>query len=212
VLSEVGVAEVVEGFGKGPGRGSAYLGLRQYDKAIVDCTRAIELSPKYAQAWNYRGNAYFGLKQYDKAVADYTEALKLLPESAVIWSIRGEAFARLRQWDKALTDFSKAIEINPDALHLWYCRALVRLQRDDRAGFRKDCADMRQHFGKSANADSVHWTVWTCIQLPDGVDDWTKLVEWAEKALAADPDNVVRLTTLGRCCNGPGASTRPSGA
>ena len=56
---------------------------------------------------------------------------------------------------------------------------------------------MRQHFRTSAHADSVHWTVWTCIQLPDGVDDWTKLVEWAEKALAADPDNKTRLTTLG---------------
>ena len=56
---------------------------------------------------------------------------------------------------------------------------------------------MRQHFGASADADSVHWTVWTCVQLPDGVDDWTKLVEWAEKALAADPDNKTRLTTLG---------------
>jgi tetratricopeptide (TPR) repeat protein len=178
-------------------RGNAYGWLKQWDKAIGDYTKAIELYPKYAVTWNSRGYAYLQLKQYDKAVADYTTAIELNPKDAAAWNNRGGAFASLRQWDKALTDFSRAIEINPDVPRLWYSRALVRLQHDDRAGYRKDCADMRQHFGKSPDADSVHWTMWTCIQLPDGVDDWTKLVEWAEKAFAADPDNAVGLTTLG---------------
>jgi tetratricopeptide (TPR) repeat protein len=116
---------------------------------------------------------------------------------AIAWSKRGDAFASLRQWDKALADVSRSIEIKPDAPRPWYLRALVRLKLGDRAGYRKDCAGMRQHFGPSPNPDSVHWTVWTCIQLPDGVDEWTKLVDWAEKVLAADPNDFVRLTTLG---------------
>jgi tetratricopeptide (TPR) repeat protein len=178
-------------------RGNAYYGLKQYDKALADLTETLKLNPNLAVVWIHRGNAYSGLRQYDKAIADYTRAIELDPKFAVAWSYRGWAFANLRQWDKALADFSRAIEINPDAPRPWCYRALVHLQRDDRAGYRKGCADMRQHFSKSADADSVHWTVWTCIQLPDGVDDWTKLVEWAEKALAADPSNDAWLTTLG---------------
>ncbi len=55
---------------------------------------------------------------------------------------------------------------------------------------------MRQHFGPSASPEAAKWTVWTCIQIPDGVDDWTKLVQWAEKDLGADPTDF-RLTALG---------------
>jgi tetratricopeptide (TPR) repeat protein len=179
------------------GRGYAYFWLKQYDKAIADYTRAIELDPKNAVIWNNRGNAYFALKQYDKAVADYTRAIELDPKHPYAWANRGLAFASLRRRDKALADFSRAIEINPAAQLPWYYRALLRLQCDDPAGYRKDCAGMLQHFGPSAKPDDVNWTVWTCIQLPDGVDDWTKLVQWAEKALAADPNDFFRLTTLG---------------
>jgi tetratricopeptide (TPR) repeat protein len=178
-------------------RGSAYYGLKQYDKAIADYTRAIEVDPKIALAWNNRGNAYYGLKQYDKAFADYTRAMELDPKDALAWHNRGGAYASQRQWDKALADFSRATEINPDASLSWYYRAVVRLQCDDRAGFRKDCAGMRQHVGPSTKPDDVNWTVWTCVQLPDGVDDWSKLLEWGEKVLTTDPGNDFRLTTLG---------------
>ena len=44
--------------------------LQQYDKAITDYNKAIELDPKYAMAYNNRGFAYGKLQQYDKAIAD----------------------------------------------------------------------------------------------------------------------------------------------
>jgi tetratricopeptide (TPR) repeat protein len=178
-------------------RGVAYGKLGQWDKAFADHDKAIELDPNGADTWNNRGVTFEDRQQWDKAIADFSEAIERDPKYAVAWSNRGWAYASLRQWDKALADLSKAIEINPDAPPSWYYRALVRLQCDDPAGYRKDCADMRRQFGPSAKPDDVNWTVWTCIQLADGVDDWTKLVEWGEKALAADPDNDIRLTTLG---------------
>src|SRR6516165_6162244 len=36
-------------------RGWLYSELHQYDKAIADCSKAIELDPKFASAWSYRG-------------------------------------------------------------------------------------------------------------------------------------------------------------
>ena len=74
---------------------------------------------------------------------------------------------------------------------------MVRLHQGDRAGFRKACAGMLEHFGQAPNVDGAEATVWTCIQVTDGVDDWTQPAQLAEKALAGDPNNVRWLTTLG---------------
>ena len=39
-------------------RGIAYGDKGEYDKAIEDYSKAIELNPEYAEAYNNRGNAY----------------------------------------------------------------------------------------------------------------------------------------------------------
>jgi tetratricopeptide (TPR) repeat protein len=179
------------------GRAEVYTATGQWGKAIADYDKAIDLDPKNAATRNNRGNAYFALKQYDKAIADYTEVIALDSKFAVAWSNRGGAFASLRQWDKALADFTRSLEIDPDAPLPWYNRALIHLQCGDHEGYRKDCAGMRRQFGASVNPDSVNWTAWTCTLLSDALEDWNKLVQRAEKPLAADPDNEIRLTTLG---------------
>jgi tetratricopeptide (TPR) repeat protein len=175
----------------------AYIKLHQYDKAIADNTKAIELDPTNAVAWNSRGFAYNELHQYDKGIADLTKAIELEPKKVAAWINRGHAFAGLGQWDKASADFSKVTELNPGDPQPWYARALLHLQLDDRGGFRKACAAMRQHFAASGNPEAVFWTAWTCIQVRDTVEDWTPLAQWAEKDFAADPKKFDRLTTLG---------------
>ena len=87
--------------------------LKQYDKAIADYTRAIELDPKLADAYYNRGVDCGKLKQYDKAIGDYTKAIELDPKSANAYYGRGVAYANLNQFDKAITDYTKAIELDP---------------------------------------------------------------------------------------------------
>ena len=158
--------------------------------------KAIELDPKHF-AFCQRGYSHRQLHQYDKALADLNQAIELDPKCATGWYNRGYAFAGLGQWDKASADFSKGTAVNPEAPWPRYARALVHLQLGDRGGFRKACAAMRQHFAASGNPEDVYWTAWTCIQVPDAVEDWTPLAQWAEKALAADPKRYDWLTALG---------------
>jgi len=51
----------------------------KYDLALVDFTKAIELNPNYADAYNYRGLIYYNQSKYDLALADYTKAIELNP-------------------------------------------------------------------------------------------------------------------------------------
>jgi tetratricopeptide (TPR) repeat protein len=178
-------------------RGSVYLLLHQDDKAIADLNKAIEHDPKLAAAWYNRGATYHDLHQYDKALADYSKAIELDPKLAAAWFNRGCAFAELGQWDKASADISKATDLSPGNAQSWYARALLRLQLGDRAGYRKVCAGMRAQFGRATSVENAYWTVSSCIQVPDTLDDWTPLVVLAEKHLAADRENFPRLTALG---------------
>ena len=95
-----------------PGR--AYQNLGQHDKAVRDCSKAIELKPDDAEPWHNRGAAYADLRQYDKAIADYSKAIELKPDYRNAWYHRGVVYEHLRQYDKAIVDYSKAIELKPD--------------------------------------------------------------------------------------------------
>ena len=57
----------------------AYSDLGQYERAIQDYNKAIQLNPNYAEAYNNRGWAYYCLKQYGKALKDFEKALELNP-------------------------------------------------------------------------------------------------------------------------------------
>ena len=60
-------------------RGSALNGMGQYDAAIKDYDKVIELNSGDAMAYNGRGIAYCGKGQYDAAIKDYDKALSLSP-------------------------------------------------------------------------------------------------------------------------------------
>jgi tetratricopeptide (TPR) repeat protein len=95
-------------------KGASYVIRGQYDKAISDYNKAIELNPRFAKAYVVRGYAYErGKDQYDKAISDYNKAIDLSPNDASAYENRGLAYYLKRDYDKAISDYNKAIELNP---------------------------------------------------------------------------------------------------
>ena len=56
------------------------------DQAITEYTKAIELSPKLAEAYNNCGVAKAGKGDYTGAIADYTLALQINPDYSTRYS------------------------------------------------------------------------------------------------------------------------------
>jgi tetratricopeptide (TPR) repeat protein len=93
-------------------RGKAFKAEGQFDRAIKDFNKAIDLNPYYHQTYHNRASVFAKIGQLDKAIDDYTVSINARPtpdayyERGVIYSTRGDT-------DKAIEDFRKAINMNP---------------------------------------------------------------------------------------------------
>jgi tetratricopeptide (TPR) repeat protein len=95
-------------------RGKANIAKGQYDQAISDYTKAIELNPNSAEAYRLRGDAYLFFKgQLDLAISDYNKVLEIRPKDSGTYLNLGVAYGNKGQYDLAISDFNKALEINP---------------------------------------------------------------------------------------------------
>ncbi len=95
------------------GRAGAYQKKGDYDAAIADFTKVLELNPKAVQIYHLRGAAYQKKGDHDKAIADHTKTVELNPKVAVTYSIRGRAYVEKGDLGPAIDDYTKAIELHP---------------------------------------------------------------------------------------------------
>jgi tetratricopeptide (TPR) repeat protein len=93
-------------------RGIAYSAKNQFDLAIDDFNKAIELSPKYAHAFNSRGTTYIKQNLFELAIADFNTAIDLKPNYEFAYNNSGYAYFLKGDLDKAIADINRAIELN----------------------------------------------------------------------------------------------------
>jgi len=86
----------------------------EFEKAIDNYTKAIELKKDYAEAYNNRGVLFDKRNEDEKALADFDKAIELKKDFAGAYNNRGNLFAKRNEDEKALADYNKAIELEKD--------------------------------------------------------------------------------------------------
>jgi tetratricopeptide (TPR) repeat protein len=107
------------------GRGLAYSASQQYESAIADFTRAIELAPR-ARTYDSRGKVHLKAGNFAAALRDFSRSIELDPEFAKAWRHRAEIRAAMGDYASARQDVMTALRLRPA-----YKRAQQSLQRID---------------------------------------------------------------------------------
>jgi tetratricopeptide (TPR) repeat protein len=94
-------------------RGADLMSRREFDLAIDHFTRAIKLSPNFAEAYNQRAIAYFLKEDFDRSIEDGQQTVKLNPDHFGAWAGMGHCHAHEGRVCDALRCYRRALEINP---------------------------------------------------------------------------------------------------
>ena len=88
--------------------------LKEYDNAILYFQKAIELDPKYSEAYYNLGTTYTNKGNLDKAIQCYKKAIELNPQISIVYNNMGVAYEEKGDNEKAIKCYEKAIEIDPN--------------------------------------------------------------------------------------------------
>ena len=113
--------------------------LADYEEAILDYNKALELSPtEICLVYSMRGNAKRNLGDLDGAISDQNKALDFDPLYADGYFNRGIAKFKKRDFDSAIEDYSQVLKINPKDSDAFFNRANVKKEIEDMKGACED--------------------------------------------------------------------------
>jgi len=92
-------------------RAVANTNLQEYELAIEDLTKSIELNSTNASAYHSRGMVYYELKDYNLAVNDFKQAINLSHDNPVTFFNLGMSYYRLEDKESACPYFHKACSL-----------------------------------------------------------------------------------------------------
>lgn len=112
----------------------------KFEDALPLLNQAIELDPKFVDAYISRSFTFGKMGQVSKALKDAQKALELDSNNEVAHNNRGFLYLRLGQYDKAIADFTKTVALNPDDEAAWANRAEAYWRAGQTADALTDCS------------------------------------------------------------------------
>lgn len=93
--------------------GAAYLGTKQYDRAVPPLKKAIALIRDYASPKTNLGFCYMAMGRYEEAIPLLEESLELQPDSLETINSLAISYARIKNYKEAIGQFELSIRLDP---------------------------------------------------------------------------------------------------
>jgi len=105
--------------------------LGNYDVAIANSNKALQLDPEHSGVLVCRGRCYFRKGDYDLALLDFNKAIELAPKVVEVYYDRGVTYYDKHDYDRAIADFDKVTQLNPNATGPYIYRGYVYSDKGD---------------------------------------------------------------------------------
>ncbi|HMO26075.1 MAG TPA: tetratricopeptide repeat protein [Tepidisphaeraceae bacterium] len=102
-------------------RGTQAITRRDLEHALRHFSKAIELSPDFAEAYNQRAIVHYLTERFDLSADDCRRAVEFNPDHFGAWAGLGHCLAYLGELEEAVSAYERALHVNP---HLGCVREL----------------------------------------------------------------------------------------
>ena len=99
-------------------QGQTFKDKAQYERAIEDYDKAINLNPQLPSIYSLRAFAYLSLGEYQNALADLNQAIILDPANRIAYANRARVHTYLRMDEQAMSDIERAVALGFDRSNL----------------------------------------------------------------------------------------------
>ena len=107
----------------------------KYQEAIACYNRALEIKPRFIEAWDRKGRSLFELGRYKEALVCTDKLLEIDVNDDNVWFNRGFTLAKMGKPQEAIACYDRALEVNPRFVEAWKekGRPLMALDRNEEA-------------------------------------------------------------------------------
>lgn len=164
--------------------GHLYKSQNEYDRALTQYDKAVELDGDNPLAWMSRGSVHVMLQHGAEATADFEKALDLEKDKTkkqeILRKLADNAFAQ-RDWERAQKYYDQLVALEPrsEYLRMEYAQVLVQYKRYDKA--LEQYEKLLQLAGRDAKARATTMRDIGDLYEKMGQDD--KAIETYEKAM-----------------------------
>ena len=109
--------------------GDLYYNNKNYDLALKEFNKALELNPRNDFTYTNLGQIYRDQRRYAESEKIFAEAIELNPKNDVAYAGLGHTYLRQKRFDLALESFNKALKINVKAGSAHQGLGIIYLER-----------------------------------------------------------------------------------
>ncbi len=115
--------------------GNHYFGQQEWELAIGEFTRAIQINPGYSQPYNQLGYAHRFLGNYAEAEQAFKKYIQLIPGDPNPFDSYAELLMKMGRYEESIASYRKALEQNPNfvASHIGIATDYNLMGEHDRA-------------------------------------------------------------------------------
>ncbi|MHC9541255.1 MAG: tetratricopeptide repeat protein [Vulcanimicrobiota bacterium] len=172
--------------------------IAELKKSYDAYTEAIQLNPRFSEAYSSRGVLMGESGEYELALKDCSRALELNPHSAQAYNNRAAVEYRMEEYDKAIDDCTKAVQLDPELITAYNIRGYVHMKRGSLEKAIGDFTRVLKIDSKRSTAYDYRGRVYHQKgEFDRAIEDFTKAVEYRPRYMPGYFDRSIAYLSKG---------------